>query len=150
MHDIGTLGGVTTAGTAINDSDQVVGWSFTATGTHAFFYNGTMHDIGTLGGPNSFAQDINNNGVIVGDSNATPTDSADYTAFIYTASNGIVDLNALIDPLSGWLLSTAASINDAGQITGTGVINGQSHAFLMNPVPEPSGLTISLSIIACL
>jgi probable HAF family extracellular repeat protein len=45
----------------------------------------------------------------------------------------MVDLNTLIDPTLGWVLTTAAGINDAGQIVGSGVINGQSHAFLMTP-----------------
>jgi probable HAF family extracellular repeat protein len=45
----------------------------------------------------------------------------------------MVDLNTLIDPTLGWVLTTAAAVNDAGQIVGSGVINGQSHAFLMTP-----------------
>jgi probable HAF family extracellular repeat protein len=44
------------------------------------------------------------------------------------------DLNSLIPPNSGWTLSEAFGINDTGQITGTGAINGATHAFLLNPV----------------
>ena len=54
----------------------------------------------------------------------------------------MVDLNTLIDPLSGWELSAATAINDAGQITGYGVIGGQNHAFLLTPVPEPTTLAL--------
>ena len=49
----------------------------------------------------------------------------------------MVDLNTLIDPLSGWVLSDAADINDAGQITGQGLIGGQYHAYLLTPVQIP-------------
>ena len=49
----------------------------------------------------------------------------------------MVDLNTLIDPLSGWELLDASDINDAGQITGQGLIGGQYHAYLLTPVPIP-------------
>jgi len=50
--DIGTLGGLTASGLAINNQDQIAGYSRTADGfEHAFRYaNGTMTDLGTLGG----------------------------------------------------------------------------------------------------
>ena len=61
-------------------------------------------------------------------------------AFIY--SDGIMtDLNSVITPGSGWTLNWATAINNAGQITGEGTINGQLHAFLLEPVgavPEPA------------
>src|ERR1700683_5266175 len=41
-----------------------------------------------------------------------------------------VDLNTLIAASSGWYLQGAASINDAGEIAGYGLINGNLHAFL--------------------
>jgi hypothetical protein len=44
-----------------------------------------------------------------------------------------MDLNDLIPKDSGWTLQAAESINDAGQITGFGVINGEVHAFLATP-----------------
>jgi hypothetical protein len=47
----------------------------------------------------------------------------------------MVDLNTLIDPLSGWELSDAADINSAGQITGQGLINHEYHAYLLTPIP---------------
>jgi hypothetical protein len=51
----------------------------------------------------------------------------------------MLDLNSLIDPGSGWLLIEAEGINDAGQITGFGLVGGQFSAFLLTPaVPEPS------------
>lgn len=53
--------------------------------------------------------------------------------FIYTAAGGVVNLNTLIDPLSGWELTSANDINDAGQIVGAGLINAESHAFRYTP-----------------
>jgi len=47
----------------------------------------------------------------------------------------MIDLNTLIDPLSGWELLDGSDINDAGQITGQGLINDEYHAYLLTPVP---------------
>ena len=44
------------------------------------------------------------------------------------------DLNAMIDPSSGWYLHGAYSINDRQQIVGLGCKNGQYGAVLLNPV----------------
>jgi probable HAF family extracellular repeat protein len=43
------------------------------------------------------------------------------------------DLNKLIPAHSGWVLETAYSINDAGQIVGYGTLNKQQRAFLLTP-----------------
>jgi hypothetical protein len=51
----------------------------------------------------------------------------------------MVDVNDLIDPLSGWELLDADDINDAGQIAGQGLIGGEYHAFLLTPIPPQSG-----------
>src|SRR5262245_47336113 len=43
------------------------------------------------------------------------------------------DLNEMIPADTGWILSYAADINDAGNIVGWGLINGHTHAFLLTP-----------------
>jgi probable HAF family extracellular repeat protein len=43
------------------------------------------------------------------------------------------DLNNMILSNSGWVLALAIWINDSGQITGYGTINGENHAFLLTP-----------------
>jgi probable HAF family extracellular repeat protein len=142
MRDLGTLGGVTSGAYEINGSGQVVGYSAIATGAwHAFLYSGgAMKDLGTLGGASSQALDINSCGQVVGFSNATG-DSVVH-AFLYS-DGAMVDLNTLLSPGSGWKLLQATAINGLGQITGFGTSpSGDTHGFLLTPVPEPATLLL--------
>jgi len=45
-----------------------------------------------------------------------------------------IELNSLIPAHSGWLLTGVSSINNHGQIVGTGIHNGKTRAFLLTPV----------------
>jgi probable HAF family extracellular repeat protein len=147
MITLGYLGGFITDASAINASGQITGESVTFGGTyHAFLYDGTMHDLGTLGGTYSNGYAINDSGQITGQS-STPGDAA-YNAFLYTSGLGMVDLNTLIDPLSGWSLSIGQGINNAGQITGYGYHGDKLRAFLLTPVPEPSGAIVLIQMSA--
>ncbi len=66
-------------------------------------------------------------------------------AFLYDVSDGMVDLNTLIDPLSGWELTNGLAINDAGQIVANGTnFDGYTHAILLTPVPEPSTFILAV------
>jgi probable HAF family extracellular repeat protein len=153
--DLGTLGGRDSVANAINDSGQVVGFSHkTADGMtfHAFrtaankAINPATDDLGTLGGARSKAYDINKSGQVVGESYLT--DGTTTHAFFYSGTGAMQDLNHLIDPAGGWTLIAARGINDSGQIVGYGVNPaGQTRAFLLTPVPEPS--TIALLLTAC-
>jgi probable HAF family extracellular repeat protein len=125
--------------TALNNQSLVVGDIPNSNGvsTDAALFDeltGTSTDIGKLGSANSSAQanDVNNSNVIVGTSGTTGGSSAAH-AFVWTQANGLQDLNSLIDPNSGWLLSSANSINDSGQIVGTGIFNGRIQGFLLTP-----------------
>ncbi len=125
LQDLGNWGGNNNAAYAINNSGQVVGEAQTNTDDEAFLYsNGFMQNLG-IG--LSDALGINNNGWIVGSTGA---------AFLYL-SGQMYDLNKrLVNSNSGWTLTSATAINDAGQIVGYGVNPvGQSHAFLLNPLP---------------
>jgi probable HAF family extracellular repeat protein len=144
IHDIGSLGGIFSEGNAINNIGHVGGGALTPQGIgHAFYYDGTIHDLGTLGGTLSIAYGINDDDAIVGISNPDPTNEDLSHGYIYTRENGMVDLNDFIDPQSGWLITEANAINNAGEIAGTGVIDGQPHAVLLTPVPEPSASTLA-------
>lgn len=130
MREIGTLGGGQyyddSFAHAINDKEQIVGVS----NWHAFLWqNGTMQDLGVLPGyQRSHANAINNKGQVVG----IVTKSVGGTPFLW--QEGVMyDLNTLIPSDSGWKLSGAYGINDAGQIAGGGRHDGEVHAFLLTP-----------------
>lgn len=148
MIDLGTLGGTYHGGArGVNDAGQVTGMANIVgdAASHAFFYDGAMHDLGTLGGNSSEGYGINAAGSVTGYSQM-PGSKVEH-AFLWTSEAGMVDLNTLIDPSLGWELNIARDINDAGQITGSGRIGGQDHAYLLTPVPEPAAfllLTIGL------
>ena len=84
------------------------------------------------------ADGINNAGDVVGTCWTAETYDVFQSAYIF--QNGVsTDLNTLIDPASGWHLEFADSINDKGQIVGSGYLNG-AHlrtAFLLTPVAAP-------------
>jgi probable HAF family extracellular repeat protein len=77
--------------------------------------------IGDLGFGSSTPNNINANGDVVGGS---PVTSGNVHAFLYTDATGIVDLNTLIDPTSGWFLAHARDVNDSRQVVGLGTRNG--------------------------
>jgi probable HAF family extracellular repeat protein len=131
ITDLGTLGGIFAIAKSINDRGVVVGASSTAREEiHAFLWqDGTMTDLGTLGGTYSGAWQINQRDQVVGHAY---TGTGELHAFLW-AHGRMTDLNGLIRKRSGWILTTAAAINKAGQIAGWGEIGGQTHAFLLTP-----------------
>ena len=142
MRSLGTLGGAWSQAFAINDLGQITGQAYINgdIGADAFLYDGgVMQDLGTITSPSggngqySYGFGLNSTGVVVGESTyqKNPT-SIVYHAFVYS-SGKMQDLNALIPAGSGWTLSTAYSINDAGQIVGYGTHNKQQRAFLLTP-----------------
>ena len=117
---------------AINDLGVVVGWSLTSTrSTHAVLWtpSGAIRDVGSLGGTFGAATGINNLNQVVGSST---TSYDQMRAFIWLPGHLIQDLNNLI-PQGGWLLQGASAINDAGEITGWGMVYGEQHAYLLTP-----------------
>jgi probable HAF family extracellular repeat protein len=113
-NDLGTLGGNSSTGYAINDSGQVVGESKkTVFGTdYAFLWSDAtgMQDLGTLGGDSSVASAINNLGQVVGSAQTT---AGEFHPFFYSGSGRLQDLTTLAG------LSNASDINDSGQIVGS-------------------------------
>jgi len=131
--ELGVLPGHTSSDArAINNKGQVAGNSVTAAGiSHAFLWNlGTMRNLGALPGDiSSQAHALNVGGDVAGRSGAA--DLSVSRAVIWQGGAAI-DLNRLITT-PGWILWSAAGINDLGQIVGVGVRNGQVRAFLLNP-----------------
>lgn len=103
--------------------------------SHAFLFSaGAVQDLGKLSTGHSSAQAfaVNNPGHVVGVSSPSWMSSIGERAFIFRA--GVMqDLNNLIPANSGWVLSRAVDINDAGQIVGDGFKNGEPRAFLLTP-----------------
>ena len=78
LTDLGTLGGTSSSGDALNASGQVTGYSDTAEGdTHAFLWDGTtMQDLGTLGGTYSQGVAINASGQVTGSADTADGDAS--------------------------------------------------------------------------
>lgn len=136
----GSSGG---AAYAVNEQGQIVGGGY-GTGSHPVLYErGELIDLGTLGGKGyGAAFDINELGQIVGEA---PTDQEELRAFLF--ENGrMLDLNELISPPTGSFLSKAVGINDSGQIAAMGIVDGEIHAFRLDPVatpvPEPTATVL--------
>ena len=132
MTDLGTLGGTSSDAIGINKFGQIIGYSKTASGAqHGFLYSGrSMIDLGTLGGTLTTPLAINANAQVIGSSTL-----ANGTKHAFFYSNGVMtDLETAVPGLSNininWLY-----LNDAGQIAGSGTINGNQHAFLLTPTP---------------
>lgn len=124
------LGGANSYAMGISDKGGIAGSAQLSTGyMHAVLWlNGIAQDLGTLGGKSSFAYGVNNLSQVVGYSF---TANGKQHAFVY-ANGLLLDLNSLISPNSGWVLNQAYSINDAGQISGTGMLYGKVHAFRLD------------------
>lgn len=126
----------------INRNNTIMGDFAVNPGTgvvrHLFINDGSGSvDIGSLPGfSSSLAADMNNSSNIVGYS----YNSIDNPTAILWKDGSFFDLNNLIQPGSGWLLSTSVAINDSGQIVGIGSYHGVTAAYLLTPVPEPSSL----------
>jgi probable HAF family extracellular repeat protein len=147
VHDLGTLGGHTAEVTGLNNAGWVVGGSDVAGSAddigipvrHPFLYRPGvgMTDLGMLAShpllTYSMALDVNDRGQVVG----FQAGHREYgvVPFLYDAASGLVDLNDLLDPITGagWVIQTATGINNRGQITGTGMVNGVSRAYLLTP-----------------
>jgi probable HAF family extracellular repeat protein len=137
MVDLGTLGGDSSA-YAVNESGQVVGYSYIAAPGADVEYHGfswTAHggivDLGTLGGVSTQAVAVNESGQVVGYSNTGH-------AFSWTATGGMVELGALADDVN----SMAIAVNNNSEVVGTswGLDSAQHATMWLLPVTVVSAL----------
>jgi probable HAF family extracellular repeat protein len=152
IWDLGTLGGASSYGMAINMKNHVVGYSALNTRdnrVHAFLYTGgKLIDLGSLSPKvryidHSVALGINNYDQVVGYGYVREAgiDAVKQAAFLYgpgnTPQNGMVNLNTLIGGAARkyWLFS-ATAINDRGQIIASAYHGSDStvHAVVLNPI----------------
>lgn len=144
LTDLGRLPARNLAtGLDINNFAQIVGWSGNTWDVdgHAFYWSsGVMTDLGTLGGSASRANAINSAGLATGGAH---TGTGDWHGFLF-AEGALHDLNDLLAPGANCEVIEGMDINAAGQIVGNGLINGQLHAVLLTPVPEPHAFALML------
>ena len=103
-----------------------------------------MVDLGLIAGDTAgSAYSINSKDQVVGTSiqctQINPDDSCDGPvshAFLW-ADGSLFSLQSLINPVSKITVNNVTSINDRGEIAGTGIrANGESHAYLLVPCGE--------------
>jgi probable HAF family extracellular repeat protein len=131
LLDLGTLpGGNISQATGINDSDEIVGYSYTNEGTpHGFRWtrkSRVMEDLGTLpGGTFSEAVALNPNETVVGWSDYQGS-AGQTDAVMWDKQGKIQD----VGKLSGAQAAIAAAINDHNQVVGYDDFGGGVlHAF---------------------
>jgi probable HAF family extracellular repeat protein len=136
--DLGTLGRtMSNIATSINNRGEVVGTSPSSEdgNYHPFLWTQEtgIHDLGAFPGAVATiapcCNTINDRREVVGFSIDA---SGNFRAFVWK-DNVYMDLNRLIPKGSPWYLQAAQSLNDAGEITGYGMIHGETHAFLATP-----------------
>jgi probable HAF family extracellular repeat protein len=144
--NLGTLGGsLDSEAWDINDESGIVGWAYNASGRKRAFYMDTAdtdglsssNELPALPGVTrtdwaSEAYGVNRYEWVVG---RAQNQSLAWRAFVYKPGlGGMIDLNTLLPPGSGWVLTAAKAINDGGIIVGTGTLNGATKSWIMYPV----------------
>ena len=151
VQTLGTLGGLESYVSDINDFGQAIGGSERAPGGDRFYWgflwtNDQMIDLSLLLlGANGFQvgspRSINNCGEIIGSGNYQEMVFAN-SGFIYQHGNALRDLFDLIPAEAKWYLLNPNDINDHGDIVGYGFYDGDfgpyqglTRAFLARPIP---------------
>ena len=135
MTEAGDLGDIYCKVKSINNHGTMIGESRPNPDmAHAWVQEAeaSMVDLGTLGGPDSDARALDASGTIVGQADINADEAR---AFIFRDGT-MTDLNSLLENPEGWVLTGANGINEVGQISGTGRINGIKHAYRLDPVLE--------------
>ena len=151
--------------TAVSSNGSVVGFTVGSSGWLPFVYtqaNGMVslswRKLHTQMNPNQFGYypdywGINSQGLVVG--NYWYGTLLKTSAFINSLNPGSfayggLDLNNLLPPKSGWTLTSANGISEAGQIVGYGFdSSGRYSAYELTPeVPEPSVLAFFGTVCA--
>lgn len=138
LHDFAQMPGRNSHAYAINANGVIVGSGdfgadFLDYETGALWKNGAITNLGSLAPgqfwAQAFAFGINLQEQVVG---ATNLSSGEARAFLW--QNGVMrDLTELLTPGSGWILTSAEDIDDAGRIAGQGLFQGSLMPFIALP-----------------
>jgi probable HAF family extracellular repeat protein len=146
MEDLGSLGGWS-IGYDINSVGDVVGISTDAGNTyqHAVIWDASGFTDLTAGLPepcSAIAYGLNDIGqVVVRAFQIGTLNSQKY--YIWSRSTGLEDLNTMLAPAySDWQVTGVQNISNTGQVVGNAIHNGQTHAIVLTPVPEPASLAL--------
>lgn len=140
MTDLGTLGGTFGIANSLNEGGDVVGVATTPDDeqAHAFFWrNGVMADLGSVGNDGcSIAHSVNERGQVVGTS-LKCADFVELHGFLWQPGGTIIDLNSFVPPELNMQITDGETINDAGEIAGSGLLpDGSFHAILLVPCQD--------------
>ena len=124
--DRGFMGGLNAHANDINDSGQVVGGRDEAGVLDAFLWSVGSGLTVITGAQEAWA--VNTSGHVVGCIESGSTTNA----FLWDGVT-LTDLNDELPVASDWVVQAATDINDAGDIVGFGLHNGDKRAFLMTP-----------------
>jgi probable HAF family extracellular repeat protein len=117
ITDLGTLGGIDSSPTGLNDRGQEVGWSYVSGNVfqNAFIAShGRMTALGSLLGGDSFATGINNHGDIVGTTSSANGDNTDI----------FLDLAGKLRVIGHINYPANLGINDRDQVIGFSTTSG--------------------------
>ena len=148
IQPLGAFGGSLSEAYDVNDTSGTVGWAHKRiAGTdypRAFlvppdvYQLAPAHELPGFTGQTptgtwrSYAYGVNGCAQVVGSAQNT---SGAYRAYLWQPGwANLKDLTALAP--SGWVLTSAAAISDAGHIIGSGTKNGASRQWLMVPTPQ--------------
>jgi probable HAF family extracellular repeat protein len=151
MQDLGTLGtGTNAQAVSINESGQVIGWSYISSNpspfcadgfltTDSFIWDkeGGMKDLGTLGGTCTLADGMNNKGQVVGTSNLT----GDIMQHAFIWQNGSMqDLGGSL----GGDYTGAFGVTDTGEAFGYAYLPGDAtyHAAIWRNIGDMTDLGV--------
>ena len=118
-----TADGYNSAAFGLNDSGNVIGYSYQDTIAIGFLYNyadDSMNDLGSFGGQATVATAVDNDNRVVGYS---ADNNGQRIAFLYTADKGLTPLGTL----PGGSNSEAFSINSSAEGAGDSETQGDSH-----------------------
>jgi hypothetical protein len=164
------------AGVAVDAVGNIVGYASRSTATGTPYGEGAvlwkigetvgvaLDTIGVNGSGlagQSFALDLNNAGYIVGSVDAFDETglSLGFRAVVWDFEGNVIDLNTLLDPGSGWVLTQAQEITDTGWISGVGSFSSSDGTYERSftfyapefaVVPEPQTAVLVLASVACL